>query len=40
MAFDPTKIDRILQLARVYGTKRLILFGSVLDAPQTTRDID
>ncbi|MBM4313661.1 MAG: DNA polymerase III subunit beta [Deltaproteobacteria bacterium] len=40
MAFDPNKIDRIVQLARAYGATRVILFGSALDAPQTARDID
>ncbi len=40
MAFDPTKIDKIVQLARTYGATRLILFGSALDAPQTARDVD
>lgn len=40
MAFDLTKIDRIVQLARAYGATRLILFGSALDAPQTARDVD
>ncbi len=40
MAFDPTKIERIVRLARVYGATRLILFCTVLNAPQTARDID
>jgi len=40
MAFDASKIDKIVQLARTYGATRLILFGSALDAPQTARDID
>jgi predicted nucleotidyltransferase len=40
MAFDPSKIERIVQLARTYGATRLILFGSAMDAPQTARDID
>ncbi len=40
MAFDPTKIDKIVQLARIYGATRLILFGSALETPQTARDFD
>ncbi len=40
MAFDLTKIDRIVQLARAYGATRLILFGSALDTPETARDVD
>ena len=40
MAFDPSKIDKIVQLAKTYGATRLILFGSAIDAPQTARDID
>jgi len=40
MAFDPSKIDKIVQLARTYGATRLILFGSAIDTPQTARDID
>lgn len=40
MASDPAKIERIVQLANVYGATRLTLFCSVLDAPQMARDID
>ena len=40
MVFDPSKIDKIVQLAKTYGATRLILFGSAVDAPQTARDID
>lgn len=40
MAFDPSKIDKIVQLAKTYGATRLILFGSAMDTPQTARDID
>ena len=40
MAFDPSKIDKIVQLAKTYGATRLILFGSAIDTPQTARDID
>ena len=37
---DATKIDKIIQLAKVYGATRLILFGSAMETPQTARDID
>jgi len=37
---DATKIDKIVQLAKVYGATRLILFGSAMETPQTARDID
>ncbi len=40
MAFDPSKIEKIVQLARTYGATRLILFGSAMDLPQTARDVD
>ena len=40
MAFDASKIDKIVQLARTYGATRLIIFGSAIDTPQTARDID
>ena len=37
---DATKIDRIIQLAKIYGATRLILFGSAMEMPQAARDID
>ena len=40
MAFDPSKIEKIVQLARTYGATRLILFGSAMDMPQTAHDVD
>jgi predicted nucleotidyltransferase len=40
MAFDPSKIEKIVQLARTYGATRLILFGSAMDSSQTARDVD
>jgi len=40
MAFDPSKIEKIVQLARTYGATRLILFGSAMDTPHTARDVD
>lgn len=40
MAIDPSKIDRIVELARTYGATRLILFGSMAKTPSAARDID
>lgn len=40
MAIDPSKIDRIVELARTYGATRLILFGSMAKTPSIARDID
>jgi predicted nucleotidyltransferase len=40
MAFDPSQIGRIVQLARAYGATRLMLFSSAMDTPQTARDVD
>lgn len=40
MAFDPLKIEKIVQLARTYGATRLILFGSAMNNPQAARDVD
>ena len=37
---DATKIDRIIQLAKIYGATRLILFGSAMETPQAAHDID
>jgi len=33
-------IERCVATARQFGVKRLILFGSALDAPETARDVD
>jgi predicted nucleotidyltransferase len=40
VTLDSTNIDRIKQLARSYGSTRLILFGSALDNPSEAQDID
>jgi predicted nucleotidyltransferase len=40
MAVTQTQIDKITSLARSYGAKRLILFGSALEEPDQARDID
>jgi uncharacterized protein len=40
MAIEQSKIDRIVELARVYGATRLILFGSMVKTPLAARDID
>lgn len=40
MAFDSSRIEKIVQLAKAYGATRLILFGSALESPHTARDID
>jgi len=40
MAFDPSNIEKIVELARIYGATRLILFGCAMDTPQTVRDVD
>jgi predicted nucleotidyltransferase len=40
MKLDQQKIERIRELARAYGAKRLILFGSALDSSVEAHDID
>lgn len=40
MAISQDQVDMITSLAKNYGATRLILFGSVLDTPETARDID
>jgi predicted nucleotidyltransferase len=40
MAVSQPQIQRIVYLAKQYGAKRLILFGSSLDRPESARDID
>ena len=40
MALNQAQIEKIIQLAKAYGAKRLILFGSSLDGPAQARDID
>ena len=40
MAITKAQIDKIISLAKNYGAKRLILFGSALENPEMARDID
>lgn len=40
MPIKQTQIERIVALAKEYGAKRLILFGSALSTPDEARDID
>lgn len=40
MPIHAEQIDKIITLAKAYGAKRLILFGSVLETPEEARDID
>ncbi len=40
MPVNQTQIERIVALAKAYGVKRLILFGSALSTPDVARDVD
>lgn len=40
MSINQTQLERIVALAKAYGAKRLILFGSALSTPSEARDID
>lgn len=40
MALNQTQIEKIISLAKDYGVKRLILFGSSLQDSVRARDID
>ncbi len=40
MTPDPTKIQKVVSLAKSYGATRLILFGSYLETPAEWSDID
>lgn len=40
MSVNQTHIERIVTLAKAYGAKRLILFGSALSTPDVARDVD
>ena len=40
MSITQQHINRIVELAKVYGATRLILFGSSLETPNDARDID
>jgi predicted nucleotidyltransferase len=40
MVVDQDKIEKIVNLAKIYGATRLILFGSAVKTPRVARDID
>ncbi|MEW6607671.1 MAG: DNA polymerase III subunit beta [bacterium] len=40
MAINQGQIEKIVSLAKIYGATRLILFGSALEMPLETKDID
>jgi len=40
MSISKTQIDRCVSLAREYGAKKVILFGSALENPEKANDID
>lgn len=40
MPVTPDQIERAVAVARRYGARRVLLFGSALDAPETARDLD
>ncbi|MBI4648405.1 MAG: nucleotidyltransferase domain-containing protein [Bacteroidia bacterium] len=40
MSVTHAQIERIIILAKIYGAKRLILFGSAVASPSKARDID
>ncbi len=40
MSVFSSQIDKCIEIAREYGAKKLVLFGSVLDKPDSARDLD
>jgi len=40
MGINQDQIKRCITLAKEYGVKKLILFGSALDEPEEARDLD
>ena len=40
MKINQNQMNRIIELAKDYGAKRLILFGSYLTNPDEARDLD
>ncbi|OQY46617.1 MAG: DNA polymerase III subunit beta [Desulfobacteraceae bacterium 4572_87] len=40
MKLNPAQMNRIIELAKNYGAKRLILFGSYLTSPDKAQDLD
>ena len=37
---NPTLIEQCTRIARAFGVKKLILFGSALKSPETAADVD
>ena len=40
MGIDRSQIERCIILAKEFGTKKLILFGSALEDPENAKDLD
>ncbi len=40
MAIEQKQIDKAVEAAREFGARRLILFGSAAESPQSARDLD
>ncbi|MFH0775908.1 MAG: DNA polymerase III subunit beta [bacterium] len=40
MSIDSSQIDRCMSIAHKFGAKKLILFGSAVESPETARDMD
>ena len=40
MAIQEEQLERAVALAKAYGARRLILFGSALTRPEQARDLD
>ncbi len=40
MSISESVLKKIPELLREYGAKRILLFGSMVDTPETARDID
>jgi predicted nucleotidyltransferase len=40
MTLTDNHVARIIELGKLYGASRLILFGSILETPETAGDID
>jgi predicted nucleotidyltransferase len=40
MSLPDSLIERCVATAREFGVRRLILFGSALESPETARDVD
>ncbi|MBU0701593.1 DNA polymerase III subunit beta [bacterium] len=40
MSITSSQIDRCVIIASKFGAKRLLLFGSAVESPETARDLD